>query len=186
MAGRVVTVKLETAEGRTASRHLCTAAIGAAGPLDVIVIEQRTGIDAAGWGGILSLAAKVRGVAGVIVEGPVRDIDESERLGFSVFARSLTSHTARGRIVEVGWNVPIAVGDVTVSPGDYVLADGSAVVFVRADDLAGVLDAAEAIAAREAAMAHAVQAGKPVADVMGADYEQMLRKPPSAGNRNVP
>jgi regulator of RNase E activity RraA len=186
VAGRVITVKLETAGGRTAPRHLCTAAIEAAGPLDVIVVEQRSGVDAAGWGGILSLAAKVRGVPGVIVEGPARDIDESERHGFSVFARSLTSHTARGRIIEVAWNVPIVVGDVTVPPGAYVIADGSAVVFVNADDLPVILDAAEAIATREGAMARAVQAGTPVSEVMGADYERMLQKPPSAGNGNVP
>ena len=78
ISGRVVTVKLIAADGGTpASRHLATAAIEAAQAGDVIVVEQRTGIDAAGWGGTLSLGASLRAVAGVIVEGPARDVDES-------------------------------------------------------------------------------------------------------------
>src|SRR5579863_4242834 len=88
IAGRVLTVRLDRAEGRATTRHLCTAAIEAAQPGDIIVVEQRTGLDAASWGGNLSLGAKVRGVAGVIVEGPARDIDDSRKLDFTVFARS--------------------------------------------------------------------------------------------------
>jgi regulator of RNase E activity RraA len=178
VAGRVITVKLGTpGDPSNLSRHLCTAAIEAAGPGNVIVVEQRTGIDAAGWGGILSLAARTRGIAGVIVDGPARDIDESARLDLPVFARSLTARTARGRIVEVAWNVPISVGDVTVAPGAFVIADGSGVVFIAADDCPRVLDAAETIAAREAAMAEAVRSGRPVSEVMGGDYERMLQRP---------
>ena len=123
-------------EGRRApaSRHLCTTAIEAAQPGDVIVIEQRTGIDAASWGGNLSLGAQLRGVSGVIIEGPGRDIDEARQYGFPVFARTHTARTARGRIVETGTNVPITVGEVTVSPGDYVVADGSAGLRARHRD----------------------------------------------------
>src|SRR5580700_6636671 len=80
IAGRVLTVKLDRAEGRLATRHLCTAAIEAAFPGDIIVCEQRTGLDAACWGGNLTIAAQMRGVAGAIVEGPARDIDESRKL----------------------------------------------------------------------------------------------------------
>ena len=122
----------------------------------------------------------MRGVAGVIVKNPARDIDESQRLDFPVFARALTSRTARGRIAELDWGVPISVGDIAVSPGDCVIADGSAVVFVVAADLPRVLDAAEAIAAREAAIAEAVRSGKSVAEVMGAGYEHMLQRPTSS------
>src|SRR5712691_12190347 len=68
IAGRVLTVKLDRAEGRQSTRHLCTAAIEAASADDIIVCEQRTGLDAACWGGNLTIGAKMRGVAGVIVE----------------------------------------------------------------------------------------------------------------------
>ena len=179
ISGRVVTVKLEADDGRpAASRHLGTTAIECAHPGDVIVIEQRSGIVAASWGGNLSRAAQLRDIAGVIVDGPARDVDEAQGYGFALFARSRTPHTARGRIVETGTNVPITVDDIPVSPGDYVVADGTGVVFVAAHDIAAVLETAEAIAARERAMVAALNAGQPVTQVMGKSYETMLKRQP--------
>jgi len=176
IAGRVLTVKLDRAEGHNSTRHLCTTAIEAAASGDIIVCEQRTGLDAACWGGNLTIAAKMRGVAGAIIEGPARDIDESRQLDFPVFARSITGRTARGRIVEVSTGAPIRVGDVTVNPGDYVIADGSSVVFVAQADIGRVVDAAERIVQRESLMAQALREGKRASEVMGASYEHMLKK----------
>jgi len=177
ISGRVVTVKLDRDTGQpAASRHLGTSAIEASHPGDVIVVEQRTGIDAAAWGGVLSLGASLKGVAGVIIDGPTRDVDEARAHDFAVFARDHTARTARGRIVETGTNVPVTVGDIPVAPGDFVVADGSAVVFVRAQDIDRVLDAAEAIAARETAMADSLRSGTPITQVMGKNYETMLKK----------
>jgi regulator of RNase E activity RraA len=177
ISGRVVTVKLEPDDGRpAASRHLGTTAIEAAEPGDVIVVEQRTGIEAASWGGNLSLAAKLRQIAGVIIDGPARDIDEAQSYDFPLFARSRTPHTARGRIVETGTNVPIMVSTLHVSPGDFVVADGTGVVFVTARDIEPVLEAAEAIAARERMMVAALREGLPVTQVMGKSYETMLKR----------
>jgi regulator of RNase E activity RraA len=177
IAGRVVTVKLGVGTPATGPvRHLGTTAVEAAVPGDVIVVEQRSGVDAGSWGGILTLGAKLRGVAGVIADGPVRDIDEAKGYDFPVYARACTSRTARGRIVELGTNVPVRIGDVQVSAGDYVIADASAAVFIRAMDISAVLDAAEYIAGREAAMAAALQQGNPITEVMGANYEHLLKK----------
>lgn len=176
IAGRVLTVKLDLAEGRSNTRHLCTTAIDSAQPGEIIVVEQRTGTDAASWGGNLALGAKMRKVAGVIVEGPARDIDDCRRLDFPVFARTHTSRTARGRIVETATNEPITVGDVEVVPGDYVVADGSGVVFVAQGEIGRVLDTAEEIMAREEAMAQALREGTPIGQVMGASYETMLKR----------
>ena len=176
ISGRVVTYRMEPDDGRpVASRHLGTTAIEAARPGNVIVAEQRTGIDAAAWGGNLSCGAQLRGIAGVIVEGPARDIDEARGYGFPVFARTHTARTARGRIVETGTNVPITVGDVQVMPGDYVVADGTAVVFVPQADIERVLDAAEAVVAKERAMVEALREGTPISEVMGRNYETMLK-----------
>jgi regulator of RNase E activity RraA len=177
IAGRVLTVKLGIDDGRsTARRHLNTTAIQTANPGDVIVVEQRTGVDAASWGGNLSLGAKVRGLAGVICEGPARDIDESRQHDFPVYARDHTCTTARGRLIEIATNEPITVGTILVSPGDYVIADASAVVFVRAADISRVLEAAEKIVEKEKLMAEAIRAGTPIGNVMGADYESMLKR----------
>lgn len=180
IAGRTVTYRLVAAGGTPAQtgaapRHLGTTAIELAQPGDVIVVEQRTGVDAGSWGGILTLGAKLRKVAGVVVDGPVRDIDEARACDFPVYCRSLTARTARGRVVEAETNQPVMIGEVRVSPGDYVIADASGVAFIPPDEIERVLGAAEAIAGREAAMTKALLDGKPIPEVMGADYEHMLR-----------
>ena len=179
IAGRVRTVKLVAAEQVSAAdgppRHLGTTAVMAAEPGEVIVVEQRSGRDAGSWGGILSLGAKLRGVAGVVADGPVRDVDEARELDFPVYGRQPTARTARGRIAEAGTDVPVTIGDVEVRPGDYVVADTSAVVFVAAADAERVIAAAEGIARREAAMAQSLRAGADITQVMGADYENLLK-----------
>lgn len=176
IAGRILTVKLGVGEppaGRP--RHVSTTAIEAAQPGDIVVIEQHSGINAASWGGILSLGAKVRGVAGAIADGPVRDIDESRQLDFPVFGTAVTMVTARGRIVELATGGPITIRGVQVNPGDYAIADGSGVVFISDDNIERVLITAETIFAREAAMGQALREGKPITEVMGANYENMLK-----------
>ena len=177
IAGRAVTLKLGTGEPPPGPpRHLGTTAIEAADSDSVIVIEQRTGIDCGSWGGLLSLGAKLRGVAGVICDGPVRDIDEARGLAFPIFTRKLTARTGRGRVVELGTNVPVTFESVTVTPGDYVIADRSAVIFIAPDNIARVLEKAEMIAAKEAAMADRLRAGEPISKVMAGNYEHMLRR----------
>jgi 4-hydroxy-4-methyl-2-oxoglutarate aldolase len=179
IAGRIRTVKLvrdnnmRSAPGRKA--HLGSTAIESSVPGEIIVVEQRSGINCGSWGGLLSLGAKMRGVAGVIADGPVRDIDEARELDFPLFARSATARTARGRVLEEGTDLPIAVGDIEVRPGDFAIDDGTAVVFVAAADVERVLLAAEAIAAREAAMAKALRANQRITVVLRTDYEQMLK-----------
>jgi 4-hydroxy-4-methyl-2-oxoglutarate aldolase len=175
IAGRVVTLKLDAGAARPgAVKHLGCEAIELSGPDNIIVIEQRSGIEAGCWGGLLSLGAKVRHVAGVIADGPVRDIDEAIDQEFPVFSRSLTSFTARGRIVERGTQVPITVGEVLVQPGDYVVADRSAIIFIAERDIERVLEAAELIIAKESAMAKSIQSGTSIGEVMQGSYEQML------------
>jgi 4-hydroxy-4-methyl-2-oxoglutarate aldolase len=180
IAGPVVTYRLVPADQAPQRagppRHLGTTAIEAAQPGDVIVVEQRTGLDAGCWGGILTLGAKVRGIAGVVADGPVRDIDEARAYDFPVYCRSLTARTARGRVAELECNQPVTIGEVQVQPGDYVVADASGVAFVPRADAERVLDAAEAIAAKEAAMAKSLLGGRPISEVMGGNYEHMLEK----------
>jgi regulator of RNase E activity RraA len=77
--------------------------------------------------------------------------------------------------MEHGWNEPITVAGAAVSPGDLVLADSSGVVFVAADEAATVIATAETIAARERLMAADIEQGRPIGDVLGADYEDMLK-----------
>ena len=176
IAGAIVTLKVGVGQPPAGPpRHLGTTAIEAATSDHVIVVEQRSGVDAGCWGGLLTLGAKVRGVSGVVADGPVRDIDEAQQYEFPIFARLLTARTARGRVVELGTNVPITPWAVPVQPGDYLIADRSAVVFIRAADIDQVLEDAEMISGREAVMAKALLAGTAPSGVMAGNYEHMLK-----------
>jgi 4-hydroxy-4-methyl-2-oxoglutarate aldolase len=175
IAGRVLTVELGAPAGAAPGRHLCTAAIEAARPGDVIVVAHQGRSDCAGWGGNLSRAAARRGVVATIVHGAVRDVDESKAVGYPVYATSATPRTARGRAEEVSWGEPVDLGSVRVSTGDFVVADGSGVVFITAADIKSVLESAEYIVRREAAMAALLDQGEPAGEVLGADYEILIR-----------
>ncbi len=148
-----------------------------ASPGDVIVVDNGGRLDVSGWGDILSTAAKLRGLSGVVIDGACRDVDGSAAVGFPVYARGAVPMTARGRIVEESYNQPVQCGGVAVHPGVVVIADGSGVVFIPADRLEEVLAAAEELAAREQAMDEAIRAGVPLLEVdQRANYEQMLRQ----------
>ena len=176
IAGAVITVKLGTGEPPPGpARHLGTTAVEAGCSDHVIVVEQTTGIDAGSWGGLLTLGAKLRGIAGVVADGPVRDIDEARSYDFPIFTRALTARTARGRVVEKGTNIPVTVWGLSVVPGDFVIADRSAVIFIQPETIDRVLNAAEDIAGRESAMAKALANGTPISQVMGGNYEHMLK-----------
>src|SRR5262245_49742797 len=170
VVGRAMTVKLGPPIDGLPKRHLGTGAIMAAAPGDIIVIEHRGRLDVSGWGGLLSRAALRRGVAAVIVDGACRDVDESRELGLPVVARAAVPVTARGRVAEHAFGEAITVGGITVHPRDLVIADGSGVVFIAAARAADVVAAAEEIAAKEAAMAAAIDRGEPADQVMAGNY----------------
>jgi len=176
IVGRAVTVKLVPSDGKKAPRHLGTAAVEASGPQSAIVVEHNGRLDVAGWGGILSLAAKRRGAAGVIIDGACRDLDEAREMQLPIYGRAAVPRTARGRIMEEAWNIPVQLCGIRIAPGDYLIADGSGVVIVPQDIAAEVILRAERIVATEALMAQAVRDDQPVSKVMGANYETLLQR----------
>lgn len=176
LVGRVKTVQLAAGVPDAAAPkvHLCARAIVAADDETVIVVSH-PGVDAGGWGGVLSTGAHAKGVRGVIVDGPTRDVDEARALPFTIFARGATARTARGRVYEAATGEPIAIDGQEVRDGDWVFADSTAVVFLPQDEGEAILAAAERIARKEAAMVAALRDGDPITAVMGADYETMLK-----------
>jgi 4-hydroxy-4-methyl-2-oxoglutarate aldolase len=177
LTGRAVTTRLALGPPPpgTPPVHLGARAIEAADVGDVIVIDNG-GREAMGsWGGLLSSAAALRDVAGVVTDGCCRDVDEARALGFAVFARAGAVRTARGRVHEESSGTPVSLSGVTVNPGDVVAADGSGVVVIPADHAEAVAVRAERIAHREAGMLASLRAGTPVSEVLGASYEHLLR-----------
>ena len=176
IAGRAVTVKLGAPVEGLPKRHLGAGAVMAAEAGDIIVVEHRGRTDVSGWGGLLSRGAVRKGVAAVIVDGACRDVDESRELGLPVFARGAVPVTARGRVAEHDFNCPITIAGHAVVPGDWLVADGSGVVFIPAAKIDEVIAVAQAILDRETLMARDIDADVPIGDVMGANYEDMLKR----------
>jgi regulator of RNase E activity RraA len=166
VAGVARTVQAGPRQADRPSAHIATAAVEAAQPGDVLVIANGGRTDVSCWGGILTVAARLREIGGVVIDGACRDIAESHERDFPVFGRAVVPVSARGRIVQLDMAVPVDVAGVTVAPGDLVIADRSGVAFVPRDRAKDVLALAERIVAREAAMAEAVRAGRPVGEVM--------------------
>jgi regulator of RNase E activity RraA len=173
VAGFAVPMQLGPAGEDTPAHHLGARAVEQSDDRSVIVVAG--GSEAcAGWGGLLARAAQGVGVRGVVVEGLVRDVDEAQGLDFPLFAVGVTPLTARKRQVEVSCGEPVEVRGVAVRPGDLILADGSGVVVVPAEAAEDVLQAAEQIAAREAAMVERLDAGERASSVMDRSYETMV------------
>lgn len=141
LCGPAVTVKLSVGEPGTynSADFAVGAMIDAAQPGDVIVIDGG-GCRYSTWGGMASFAAKSKGVAGLVVDGAVRDLEEMVEFGFDVFSRHMVPTTGRTRLKVEAINIPVTVGGVLVSPGDIVVADGTGVIAIpkaQADQVVG-------------------------------------------------
>jgi 4-hydroxy-4-methyl-2-oxoglutarate aldolase len=177
IVGRAVTMKIKPVGLDKAKQHLGTLPIDAAQPGDVIVIDNGGRPDTSCWGGLLALAAKTKGISGVVIDGACRDIDESRDVGFPVYARGAVPMTARGRVMQEAYNQEIEFAGVQVHPGDLVIADGSGVVIIPRSKEEEIVRAAETVAATEARMAEGIRQGMSVLEVLEKlGYEQMLDK----------
>lgn len=126
--------------------------IDAARPGDVGVIVMEGSLDVAAIGGLMGTAAKARGMAGMVLDGAVRDIAELRALDLPVFARAASPATAVGRYASVSKQVPVQCAGVTVAPGDIIVAGEDGVVVVPAGEAEAVLKRAQEIDARETKM----------------------------------
>jgi regulator of RNase E activity RraA len=166
ISGVARTVALEPDPGGEPGPHIATAAIAAAEPGDVIVVANDGRTDVSCWGGLLALGSVARGVAGVVADGACRDVAEAEQVGFPVFSRGTTPRTARGRLRQKAVAEPVTIAGVEVADGDLLVADDSGVVFVPRARVEEVLERAEAIVGREAAIAADIRAGKVMTEAM--------------------
>src|SRR5690242_13218789 len=131
-AGPAVTVLLkkeEHKEGAAASQGMLDA-IDAAPPGSVYVMVLEDGADYAGIGGLMATAMKVRGFAGAIIDGSVRDTPQIRKLQFPVFSRGVVPSTTINHYKFAGVNVPVTCAGVKVNPGDIVTADEDGVAVI--------------------------------------------------------
>jgi 4-hydroxy-4-methyl-2-oxoglutarate aldolase len=143
-------------------------ALYAAEPGDVLVVSVSGAYSHGYWGEIMSTAAKHRGLAGLVIDGCVRDGVLLESIGFPVFARGLCIRGTGKDFDARGWiNARTLFDDVTVMPGDLIVGDGDGVMCIpriRADE---VMRASRERQKAEALVLERLDAGETTLSVFG-------------------
>lgn len=137
IAGPAVTVRCFDADNL-----MVHAALELCNPGDVLVIRSMTSTKHGYVGELIANSCIKRGVAGLVIDGGVRDTAAIRNLHFPIWARYISvAGTSKSR---PGWvNVPIEIGGVSVSPGDFVVADDDGIVILPRHKAEDVLSAAE-------------------------------------------
>jgi 4-hydroxy-4-methyl-2-oxoglutarate aldolase len=149
-------------------------ALRLAQPGDVLVVVCQSETSAAQWGDVATQYAMQKGLAGVIVQGCVRDVDGVGALGFPVWSTHVWPiHAEKGKAGSV--NVPVVCADVLVSPGDLIVADGDGVIVVPREQAKSVMNAAKAKMLKEDDVVSAIRNGSAVWELSGANtiYEKL-------------
>ena len=153
---------LRCAPGDNLAIHL---AVAEAKPGEVLVVDA-SGYIGGYWGEVLTVAAEARGVAGLVIDGGVRDIAALERRRFPVFARGVGM---RGCVKLHAPSVgePIVVGGVPVARGDLIVADADGVLAIPQAQVERTLHAARARTDKEAAIMRRLEAGETTLVILG-------------------
>jgi len=158
--GRALTIR--TAPGDNLMLHL---AVSIAQPGDVLVATVDGFLEAGIWGEIITVAAQVRGVRGLVTDGAVRDVEMIAKLGFPIFSRGLsikgTTKKQKGEL-----NQPITIAGQTVNPGDIVVGDVDGVVIVPAGEVDAAIAKSNEIRAREAGIMERLKKGELTLDLL--------------------
>lgn len=160
LLGTAVTVRSPPGDNLMVHRALKLAEAG-----DVLVVDAGGHTESAVWGELTSTSAQAHGLAGTVVDGAVRDVRETDDLGYPVYARAVTPSGSH-KTVPGSINVPVPCGGVTVSPGDVVVGDGEGVAVVPRDDAASVAEAAESKVEAETEMRERVADGEYIFDLL--------------------
>lgn len=154
--GRAATAMLRPATPENATPALSTrdsvGMIDSAKPGEVGVIVIDGSLDLAALGGLMATAAKSRGMAGMLVDGGVRDLAEIRALGLPVFARSVSPGSSVGRYASVARDIEVDCAGIKVRPGDIIVAGEDGVVVVPKEQEQAILKRSQEIDDRETKM----------------------------------
>ena len=135
------------------------AALSVCQPGDVLVVATTVPSNLGLIGDLIAEQAKVRGLAGIVIDSGVRDLASLRRLGLPIWSAAIT---AAGSVKATpGWvNVPVVCGDQSIQPGDIIVADDDGVVAVPTSAAAAVLEAARQRTAKEEASREGIARGE--------------------------
>lgn len=134
-------------------------------PGAMVVVSTGDSKRNAPWGELLSTAARARGARGAIVDGLIRDVKQTCKLGFPVFAAGIKPVDSRGRGIVVNHSVPVGCGGIVVNQGDLIVADFDGVVAISAEMADEVVRAAADKVIRENGSREELAAGALLRDV---------------------
>lgn len=143
-------------------------AIALARPGDVLVVHVAGAHEHGYWGEIMTAAAQVRGLAGLVIDGGVRDGALLAAAGWPVFSRGTCIRGTSKDAGAIGWiGAPLLLGDVAVRPGDLVFGDGDGVVALPRERAASIVARGRERDAQEAAIVERLRAGETTLQVYG-------------------
>jgi 4-hydroxy-4-methyl-2-oxoglutarate aldolase len=139
-------------------------ALHLAQPGDVLIVGGSPNSDGALWGELMSISAQSKGLAGTIIDGPVRDPLEIRMLGYPVFCRHVNPRRATketyGNI-----NVPVRIGTLSISPNDLVLADANGIASVPRNRVQEAVELASEILRKENKVKDEILSGRTIFDI---------------------
>jgi 4-hydroxy-4-methyl-2-oxoglutarate aldolase len=143
-------------------------ALALAQPGDVLVAHVSGAYEAGYWGEVMSTMARQRGLAGVVIDGCVRDGELLAQIGVPVFARGLCLKGTGKDFGAIGWiNSPVLIGDVTVHPGDLIAGDGDGLVVIPRAAVPAAIEASRKREAQEREILARLRAGEASLDIYG-------------------
>lgn len=138
-------------------------AIDSCQPGDVLVIDAAGGMPAL-WGGLATRTAKARGLAGVVIDGACRDLDEIVDAGLPLWSRAVCPDAGQPKGVGLHGQ-PVHVGGQTIAPGDWLIGDASGLVAIPAAQAVETANRAQDVYERELRLAAEIDAGKTLAEI---------------------
>ena len=165
-AGARICGRATTVECPPADNLMLHVAVAAAPPGVVVVAAVSSYLLAGAWGEILTAAAQARGLAGLVIDGAVRDIDAIREAQFPVFSRGLAiGSCTKERPGKV--DVPIQFGGLQVNPGDMILGDADGLVVVDQHRLEEVYESAVKRRKREIEIISQLRQGRTTMELLG-------------------
>ena len=160
LAGPAVTVDVPAGDNLVLHHAISTAAPGT-----VLVVDYKAHMHVAVTGDLMALAAKTRGIAGMAVDGAVRDADQIAAMGFPVFARGL-SIRGPGKDAAGSVGQPVSFGGITVNDGDIVVGDTDGIVIIAKERWTETLRVSMEREQKEVAIRTALREGKTTIELL--------------------
>ncbi|MDR6817542.1 regulator of RNase E activity RraA [Neorhizobium sp. 2083] len=163
IAGTAFTVRIPGAD--SATLHYALSMVR---PGDILVIDRAGDDSHACWGGVVTLAARLAGIAGAVIDGRATDFAEIRGHDMPVWCRGTSSKTTKFVGLGGAINVPVSVGGVAVMPGDGVIADENGVVILKREQIGPICSRAIAMQENEASVLDRLRNGERLCDISGA------------------